>query len=100
MVLNKKTLKKTNHDQLIELIKQSSILSMRTLPILKWKVKLIRTQENGFGFGIRGGKVRLGSKREGLHVVGDTKLPIFQLHVSYRELNNRYFRNIICHCMF
>ena len=59
LVLNKKTLKKTNHDQLIELIKQSSILTMRTLPILKWKVKLIRTQENGFGFGIRGGKVRL-----------------------------------------
>ena len=57
LVLNKKTLKKTNHDQLIELIKQSSILTMRTLPILKWKVKLIRTQENGFGFGIRGGKV-------------------------------------------
>jgi len=38
------------------MIKQSSILTMRTLPILKWKVKLIRTQENGFGFGIRGGK--------------------------------------------
>lgn len=62
MVLNKKTLKKTNHDQLIDLIKQSSILTMRTLPILKWKVKLIRTQENGFGFGIRGGKVRFNSK--------------------------------------
>ena len=58
MILNKKTLKKTNHDQLIDMIKQSSILTMRTLPILKWKVKLIRTQENGFGFGIRGGKVK------------------------------------------
>ena len=59
LVLNKKILKKLNHDQLIELIKQSSILTMRTLPITQWKVKLIRTQSNGFGFGIRGGKVRL-----------------------------------------
>jgi len=57
LTLNNKILKKINHDQLIDLIKQCQILNLTTLPIYKWKVRLLKAENIGFGFGIRGGKV-------------------------------------------
>ena len=43
--LNGKMLRKVNHDSLVKLIQSSSVLQIRTLPVVKWLVRLTKEHE-------------------------------------------------------
>ena len=43
--LNGKILRKVNHDNLVKLIQSSNLLQIRTLPVIKWLVRLTKEHE-------------------------------------------------------
>ena len=40
--LNGRLLRKINHDQLVEMIQKCNVLQLRTLPVIKWLVRLTK----------------------------------------------------------